>query len=242
MFPRTLQVMADYEQMSRHAAELILAELKKTPDILLCASAGRTPTRTYELLVAAQSRRSRIFQRLRVLEIDEWAGLGVDHPASCEKYLKEKLLGLMKIGGRRCAGFRSDAPDADAECERISAWLAKHGPIDLCVLGLGENGHVALNEPGASLSPDAHVVRLSRRSLEHPMLAGMKRKPTRGLTLGMSQILQSRRILLLVSGEHKRAVLKRLLKPQVSTWFPASLLWLHGDVTIICDRDAAGRL
>jgi galactosamine-6-phosphate isomerase len=226
--------------MSGQAADFIVKELREKPDLLLCASSGRTPMRAYELLAAAKTKQRKLFQRLRVIKIDEWAGLAPDHQASCELYLKEKLIDPLGIDANRYISFSSDARDPHAECERISAWLAEHGPIDVCVLGLGENGHVALNEPAASLWPHAYVVRLAKRSLQHPMLAALKHKPTRGLTLGMGEILQSRRILLLVSGGHKRAVLRRLLKPLVSTRFPASLLWLHPDVTILSDRDSGG--
>src|SRR6185503_4777588 len=113
--------------------------------------------------------------------------------------------------------------------------------IDVCLLGLGLNGHVAMNEPAEDFVPGVHVSRLARRSLGHAMLKGLRRKPRYGLTFGLGDILRARQILLVVSGEAKRAALTRLLEERVSGRFPASFLWLHSDVTVICDQQAVGR-
>ena len=111
----------------------------------------------------------------------------------------------------------------------------------MCVLGLGSNGHLGFNEPADALHPHAHVAQLSPESLAHPMVRGTSTPLTYGLTLGMADILHSKQVLLLVSGRHKRDVLRRLLDDRtVSTRFPASFLWLHQDVTCFCDADAAG--
>jgi galactosamine-6-phosphate isomerase len=122
----------------------------------------------------------------------------------------------------------------------MSRWLYESGPLDLCILGLGRNGHVLMNEPAAEVTPFAHVARLAPSTRRHPTLRALKTPPRRGLTLGLGEILQSKAILLLVSGRHKSAALKRTLSGRVTTRCPASFLWLHPDVTVICDRAAAG--
>jgi putative deaminase/isomerase len=225
--------------MSQRAADLIVVELKRRPDLLLCASAGRTPTKAYEQLAARRKRQPRLFKKMRVLQIDEWGGLAPGSPASCQADLRAKLLDPLGIDPARYRGFMSDAADAPGDCERIAQWLARNGPIDLCLLGLGINGHVAMNEPAKTLTPRAHVARLARTSREHAMLQRLKRKPRYGLTLGLGDILCSRKILLLATGQLKQAVIKRLLEPRVTTSFPASFLWLHPDVSVLCDRPAA---
>ena len=235
-----VQVAENYETMSRRAAAQILREMRRRPNLLLCASAGGTPTRTYELLAARCARRPRRFSRLRVLQIDEWAGLAEGHPASCAADLRKKLADPLRLGPARYATFRTAAPEPRRECQRMARWLAAHGPIDLCILGLGGNGHVAMNEPARALVPHVHVARLAKSSRNHSMLKALARKPRHGLTLGIGDILCARRILLLVSGRNKRAVLKQLFKPAVTPRFPASFLWLHPDVTLLCDRQAAG--
>ena len=233
-----LEVADGYEAISRLAEQRIVAELKQRPGLILCASAGNTPTRTYELLAARAARQPRLFTRMRVLQIDEWGGLARGSPGSCERDVRVKLLEPLGIEPERYIGFRSDTANPEADCARIAEWLANHGPIDICLLGLGMNGHVAMNEPGASAIPQAHCAKLSRSSLEHPMLRHLPRKPSYGLTIGLGDILGSRRILLLANGRHKRAALERMMRPKVTTRFPASFLWLHPRATILCDREA----
>lgn len=232
-----LEQAPSYEAMSRRAADLIVAEVKRKPDLLLCVSAGGTPTRTYELLAKRAARRGGLFSKLRLLQIDEWGGFPADHPASCARDLRAKLLEPLRVVPDRYTGFNTAAEPAQ-ECERMAEWLSRHGPIDICLLGLGVNGHVAMNEPAATVAPHAHVARLTRSSLNHAMLKQSRAKPRYGLTLGMGDILSSRMVLLLVNGQHKRAAMKRLLKPEVTTRFPASFLWLHPRATVLCDREA----
>jgi galactosamine-6-phosphate isomerase len=118
--------------------------------------------------------------------------------------------------------------------------MEQEGPIDVCILGIGLNGHIALNEPAPTLSPYAHVAELAEQSRKHVMLKQTRGEVQYGLTLGVADILRARKILLLVSSAAKKDVLARLLTARVTTDFPASLLWLHRDVTILCDREAAG--
>jgi len=234
------EVAESYEAMSRQAERLIREELQRDPTLIFCASAGGTPTRLYELMAAAHGRSSGLFKRMRVLQIDEWGGFPKGHPASCEVDLRDKLLKPLGIKRDRYVGFRTETRDPELEARRVGQWLAANGPIGICILGLGINGHVAMNEPADALIPRAHVARLARTSLKHPMLRNLKRKPRYGMTVGMADILSSRLILLLVNGKHKRAALKHLLKPTVTTQFPASLLWLHPRAFVLCDREAAG--
>jgi len=230
------------ETMSRLAAGFVVAALRRRPDMVLCASAGNTPTGTYARLAALHRRQPRLFTRIRILQIDEWGGLRRGDPVSCEADLHSKLLGPLQIGRDRFAGFRTDAARPRRECERIAQWLTKNGPIDVCILGLGRNGHIAMNEPGPNLVPHAHVTELAPSSRMHSMLRRLPRKPRRGMTLGLGDILCSRKILLLVSGRAKRGVLRRLLRPSITPRLPASVLWLHPDVTILADKDAAAGL
>lgn len=234
-----VQVFNTYEAMSRAAADLICRELRIRPNLLLCASAGGTPTRAYELLAHRFASNPRLFSQMRVLQIDEWLGLPPHHPATCEADLRTKLLKPLGITPDRFKALKTNAPDPGAECHRLARWLATHGPIDICLLGLGANGHVAMNEPDDALVSEPHVARLADSSRNHAMLKDLTRKPSHGLTLGMGDILRSRKILLLVNGGPKRPAVKKLLQSQVTTRFPASFLHLHPEATLLCDRDAA---
>ena len=233
-----LVVSKDYGSISREAASLIHLEATARPNLLVCASGGASWAGCYEQLDLKKRRNPGLFRRLRVVQIDEWGGLRHDDAATCRVQITRQLLEPLRVTGKRFAGFQSDPAKPDRECKRMQRWLTANGPIDLCLLGLGMNGHIALNEPAAGLRPNVHVVKLTASSLKSDMLRKADRKPRYGLTLGIGDILRSRKILMLVSGEAKQAVLKRLLEPIVSPDFPASFLWLHPAVTIICDQAA----
>jgi galactosamine-6-phosphate isomerase len=166
----------------------------------------------------------------------------------------------------RYYSLESNAKTPELDCKKRQESLATIGPIDLCVLGLGMNGHIGMNEPAPALKPWTHVARLADVSLQHPMLDISDRLllnimpqqmtnrieqdtaiishpsralPTYGVTLGMTEILASREVLLLVNGAKKRDAVKRLMQHEISTDFPASFLWLHSNWTFLCARDAA---
>ena len=233
-------VYRDYEEMSRRAAEVIVGEVRRKPDLLLCAATGGTPTRTYELLGERAREERGLFGRLRVFKLDEWCGLEMDDPATCESYLRRHLIEPLGVSEDRYFGFRSNPLDAGEECRRVEKLLETVGPIDVCVLGLGVNGHLGFNEPGESLTPGAHVAALSESSMGHPMLREARGTVRYGLTLGIGDVMRSRSVLLLVNGGHKREAFGRLREGRVTTVFPASLLWAHGDVRCMCDRGAWG--
>ncbi|MEN3332956.1 MAG: putative deaminase/isomerase [Blastocatellia bacterium] len=228
----------DVEALSRLACELIVEEIRRKSDLLWCAASGSSPIRCYELLAEKRQAEPRLFDRLRILKLDEWGGLPMDDPATCEAYLRHYLIEPLGISENRYFTFQSNPPDAQLECQRIRDLLAEHSPIDLCLLGLGVNGHLGLNEPADSLQAFTHIAQLSESSRQHSMLGKATRPPKYGITLGMREILAARKIVLLVSGANKKEPLGRLRAPQISTAFPASLLWLHRDVTCLYDREA----
>lgn len=228
----------DYREMSTRAAELVLEELRKKPGLLFCAATGSSPEGLYEELGKRYLKEAGLFDKLRILKLDEWGGIPENHPVTCEHYLRKHLLEPLAIPEERYLGFRSDPEDPEAECKSIRNTLAREGPIDLCILGLGQNGHLGLNEPASQLEPFCHVAKLSELSLEHKMIADMNIKPRYGITLGMQEILSSRKIVLLVTGTGKKGMVNRLLEEKISTALPASLLWTHGHVECLLDRSA----
>ncbi len=232
-------ILPDYDALSQHAAAWIIEQLRIRPDSLICLAAGSTPTRTYELLALEGAKEPTLFEQCRIVKLDEWGGLPPGDPATCDSQLRTTLVSPLKLTERYVA-FESNPLDPNAECARIAAWLDQNGPIDISVLGLGINGHLGFTEPAEYLQPFAHIAELSQASLAHVMLAATDVRPTYGLTLGMADLIQSRRILLLVSGPTKRNPLERLLGGRISTNFPASMLQVHPNVLLICDRAAAG--
>lgn len=235
-----VRVASTYAALSAAAADMICKEFERKPNLLLCLSAGSTPTGLYQELVKRYKHEPQLFAAFRAVGVDEWGGLPTGGPGTCRADLEEKLLGPLRVPAPRRRLFRSDCPSPRAECERMKQWLDRSGPIDICILGLGLNGHIAMNEPANALTPDVHVAKLAAGSLNHSMLRSLARKPRYGLTLGLADILRSRTILLLVSGGAKRAILKKVLQPKISARLPASFLWLHPNTTVLCDKAALG--
>ena len=231
-------VTDSYEALSQQARDIILKQLALKNDSLICAATGSSPTRTYELLAEAFAKQPQLFSQIKVIKLDEWGNIPMEHPKTCESYLQQHVIPKLKIDDSRYISFLSNPDDPKAECNRIRYELEKQGPIDLCILGLGMNGHIALNEPAEFLQAHCHVAELSPKTLQHPMAIGMEMKPTYGLTLGMADIMHAKHIVLIIHGEQKKAITKALLSGNISTSLPASLLWLHPNVTCLIEKEA----
>lgn len=227
-----------YEELSRKAKDFILGEIKANKSLLLCAATGGSPTGTYRLLADEYRAHPNLFDQLRILKLDEWGGIPMDHPATCETYLQTHLIQPLRIPESRYISFNSNPANPKQECEIIQEKIEESGTIDLCVLGLGMNGHLALNEPSFFLQPHCHVAELSAMSLQHSMISEMQSKPSYGLTLGMADILQSKKILILINGIQKKSIASKFLKREITTSLPASFLWLHPDVSCLIVKDS----
>ncbi len=225
-----IQSFDTHEALSRWVAEEITAAVRKKPDLLLCAATGESPKRTYALFCAQASG---ISAALRVVQLDEWGGLPPGADASCEAYLRRHLIDPLGIPEDRFWTFPVHEGTPEEACLRLAGRIAREGPIDLCLLGLGRNGHIGFIEPAEKLPAGAHVASLAPASKGHTMVAGLATAPVFGLTLGLRQILQARRVVLLVSGPGKASVAGALRRAEVSSRLPASFLWLHPRVDCV---------
>lgn len=233
-------VLETYDDLSLRAADILMEQLQIKRNLLLGAATGNTPDGLYTRLAAYAANNPSAFSALRVMKLDEWQGLPMDDPGTCESYLRTRLLQPLKIGDDRYYTFNSEAKDPETEVIAMRSMFDRHGPIDFCVLGLGTNGHIAFNEPAAFLIAHSHLAALAGSSQSHSMVAGRSIKPRYGLTLGMADIFQSRMILLLISGTGKKEITQSLLSQQITTTLPASLLWLHPNAVCLIDKAAYG--
>lgn len=223
-------------ELNELASALVVHHLQQNPKSLICAATGNSPTGVYKKLVEKQE----AFKTsgLRFVKLDEWYGLGAEDKGSCDEYLESNLFGPLNISSQRCVSFDGKTSEPEKDCNRIASYLDDEGPIDLCILGLGKNGHIAFNEPAEYLKPGAHLATLSATSLEHTMIKGNGEVIRFGMTLGVGDIMRSKKIILLVNGTHKNAVMAKLTEQKISNQLPASLLWLHGDAECFyCDND-----
>lgn len=233
-----IKIVNSYSELSQIANENIMQLLEEKPGLLLCAATGNSPTGTYKMLADEFRNNPGKFTKMRIIKLDEWGGIEPEEKGSCESYLQEHVLRPLKISEERYLGFKSNPENPQDECEHVSSYLAEEGPIDLCILGLGSNGHLALNEPAEFLQAQCHVAELSPSSLEHKMTSGMKQKPSYGLTLGMADILHSTNILILITGAGKSNMVQQLLSGKITSQLPASFLWLHPNTICLIDRES----
>lgn len=222
----------DYEAMSRAAAGMFREVVARKPDALVCFATGGSPARMYRILSEDPLIRQ---SSIRALALDEWHGIGARHPATCRYYLEKHVFGPWGLPENRQYCFQADANNPEAECRRMAAVLEREGPIDLCILGLGRNGHLGLNEPADGLLAHAHVASLDEKSQAHPMLVKEGVTLKQGLTFGMADLLQSREILLLICGSGKREPARAFLQGGISTQLPASFLQLHAKTRVVID-------
>lgn len=227
-------VLPDVEAVARAGAEATLGAWS-APGASLIAASGASPEGIYRRLAEHQG----ALKSARLIKLDEWLEIGADDPASCEMFMTRHLRRPLRISDDRYLSF-DPAADPAAECARVTKAMVAWGAADVGVLGVGRNGHVGFNEPAATLRPVAHVVDLSEASRGHAMVAGRQEPPRQGVTLGMAEILSPKRLVVVITGAHKRQVLAQLRRPEVTPAFPASFLWLHPDTLCLADADAWG--
>ena len=226
-----------YEELSRCAADMILAAVREKPECVLGLATGSTPIGTYDCLAAACREGKATFRQAKTINLDEYTGLGEDDPQSYRFFMKEHLFRHIDIKRENTHIPNGLAPDAAEECKRYEALYERLGGIDLQLLGIGQNGHIGFNEPSRALEAGTQVVELSEstRIANSRNFASLSAVPHGAITLGMGGILKARRILLLASGEQKKEALRKAVHGKVDPEVPASFLQLHPDVTVICD-------
>lgn len=223
----------NYEELSRLSAGVMIDCIRKKPDSLFCLATGNSPARAYEIFIDQINKENINVERLRILKLDEWWRVDGNDPSTCESFIQTRIINPLNISSQNYMGFNSDAPDADIECSRISQLIQEQGPIDLCILGIGKNGHLGLNEPGDFLLPFPHITELHEKTRTHDMLAKTKFNINYGMTLGMADIIASDKILFIASGSEKKDSFNKFLKGQIRSDLPASILWLHPNVTCV---------
>lgn len=234
----------DYSEMSKIAADYIIDKVCSLPSIKLGLATGGTPLGVYANLIADHQKNGTSFRWVTTFNLDEYVGLSEKNPNSYRYYMKQNLFDHIDIQDKNTFLPHGDADDLQNECEQYENLIKKHKGIDLQILGIGENGHIGFNEPGTSFESKTHLVNLtaSTKIANARYFHSPENVPTKAITMGISTIMKSKEILLLVSGNSKVDALHRLLTGNVDESFPASVLKNHPYVTIIADKAAIAGL
>lgn len=234
----------DYEEMSRRGANLIAAQVRIKPNCVLGLATGSTPIGLYQHLIQWYQNGDLDFSQVQSVNLDEYWGLSPEHDQSYRYFMNDNLFQHVNIPLAHTNVPNGLAEDAAQECQRYEAVIQGLGGIDLQLLGLGHNGHIAFNEPADSFSPMTHHVALTESTIQanQRFFASIDDVPKSALSMGIGSIMKAKRILLLVSGAEKADILKRSLTGAITPQVPASVLQLHRDVTVVADEAALAQL
>jgi glucosamine-6-phosphate deaminase len=230
----------NYQEMSQTAADYIINKIKISPKLTLGLATGGTPKGVYQHLIEDHKRNDTSYADVTSFNLDEYIGLSKDHPNSYYHYMYENLFMHININPDYTNIPSGMNQDLQAECEGYEKMIQKHGGIDLQILGIGSNGHIGFNEPGTSFQSKTHVVDLapSTREANARYFDNLEEVPTQAITMGINTIVNSKEILLLVSGKAKQDAMAKLLNGDVTESFPASILKQHPNTTVIVDEEA----
>ena len=235
---------ADYRAMSRRAASIIAAQVVLKPDCVLGLATGSTPVGAYEQLVKWYQQGDLSFAQTRSVNLDEYQGLAPTHDQSYRYFMQQNLFNHIDIVPENTHVLNGLAEDPAAECAAYDQMIRDLGGVDLQLLGMGHNGHIAFNEPGDNFGLGTHVVTLSERTIDanQRFFASRDDVPRHALSMGIKSIMSARRILIVVSGADKAEALCQAVSGPVTNQVPASVLQLHPDVTLVADEAALSKL
>ncbi|MFD1361697.1 glucosamine-6-phosphate deaminase [Lentibacillus salinarum] len=234
----------DYNELSEKASQLVVGQVKTAIHSVLGLATGSTPEGLYQQLIEQYKQGNVSFKPLTTFNLDEYVGLSDDDPNSYRYYMNDKLFNHIDLPEQRAFLPNGDAADLENECRDYEAMIRDAGHIDLQILGLGLNGHIGFNEPGTPFDRRTHIVDLdeSTREANARFFPSMDDVPRKAITMGIGTIMDSKKIVLLVSGEKKADAVSKLVNGEVTETFPASILQKHENVTIVADEGALSKV
>ena len=236
-----LIVEKNYENISRTAANIIADKVLAKPDIVLGLATGSTPIGTYKELIKMYKEGILDFSEVRSFNLDEYVGLDENNPYSYRYFMNENLFDHINIKKENIHVPDGKAENMDEYCKDYDRLIEKAGGIDVQILGIGENGHIAFIEPDTSLPIGTNVVELTEDTIvvNSRFFNSVDEVPRTAVSMGIGSILKAKSILLLANGRRKADAINSILEcERISTEIPASFLLLHPDVTIIVDEEA----
>jgi galactosamine-6-phosphate isomerase len=233
----------NYESMSTKAAVRIMEIIAPLKNPVLSPASGDSPKGLYKEMIERINQKNIDTSAWYFVGLDEWLGMNGDDEGSCRHHLNNDLLMPLSIDEKRISFFDGKAKDIQNEIQKTNDFIKEHSGIDIAIVGLGMNGHVGMNEPGTDASLHSHTSEIDKITQQ----VGQKyfkqnREITYGITLGIADIIESRHIILLVSGNKKAAIVQRVLEGEISEEFPASLLRRHKNFGVYLDEEAASLL
>lgn len=232
-------VTKNYEEMSERAFEVMAEVVRTDPEAVLGLATGTTPLGLYARMIRDHRENGTSYKKIRTVNLDEYAGLDANHSQSYAYFMRHNLFEGLDIDLNN-TNIENGMAEAQAECQRYNA-LLRRMPQDIQLLGIGSNGHIAFNEPGTPFGSETHVVELAESTIRDNarLFESEDEVPRRAFTMGLKNIMNAKKILILANGANKAKAVFGLVKGEVTEALPASVLQLHPDCTLVCDEAAA---
>lgn len=230
----------NYEELSNQAAKIVSSQLIVKPNSILGLATGSTPIGLYQNLIDMNKKGEIDFSEVKTYNLDEYYPIKKSNDQSYDYFMNEQLFSHVNIDKKNTNIPNGEAEDPVKECERYENELSKIGGVDLQILGIGQNGHIAFNEPDENLIAVTHLTGLTKSTIEanSRFFASEDEVPKKALTMGMGSILKAKKIIILANGANKSKAVAELLNDNITTSNPATMLKVHPDVTLICDKEA----
>lgn len=235
---------ANYNEMSRMAANILSAQVILKPASVLGLATGSTPLGTYKQLIEWYEKGDIDFSEVTSINLDEYIGLSSTHEQSYHHFMHENFFDHINIKPGNIHLPDGTATDLEKECKDYDALISDTGGIDLQLLGIGTDGHIGFNEPSDAFEPLTHVVNLTDSTIKSNtrFFTDEEDVPKSAITVGIKTIMQAKKILMIVNGKNKADILKEALYGCITPALPASILQLHPDFTVIGDEEAFSSL
>ena len=236
-----LMITESYEELSKAAAEEFAKVIKEKPNAVLGLATGGSPVGMYKELIKMYQKNELDFSKVTTVNLDEYIGLNPEHNQSYRYFMNENLFNHININIANTFVPNGLADNLEVECKEYDKKIMELGGIDIQLLGVGNNGHIAFNEPDEQLSAGTHVISLTENTIEanSRFFENINDVPKKAITMGLGGIMKAKKIILIASGESKAEAIKGLFSGKITTDNPASMLQMHRDVTVIVDKEAA---
>ena len=233
-----------YDKMSERAALIIAEQIRKKPDTVLGLATGSTPLGTYKELIRLHKEDGLDFSKVKTFNLDEYLGLSSLHKESYNYFMWENLFKHININPENVYIPKGDVEDAEEFCNWYENKIKEVGGIDLQLLGIGSDGHIAFNEPGSSLMSRTRLKTLDEQTIKDNSRFFTKEEevPRFAITMGVGTILEAKKILLIANGDKKANACVQFIEGPVTSQITASALQLHRHVTVVLDEAAASKL
>ncbi len=225
----------DYADLSRKAANVISAQVILEPHSVLGLATGSTPVGTYKQLIDWYNKGDIDFSKAKSVNLDEYIGLDGNNEQSYRYFMNKNFFEGINIKPENTYVPNGMAPDMEAECKRYDELIASLGGIDLQLLGIGHDGHIGFNEPGAAFEKTTHIVNLEDSTIKANarFFGSEDLVPRKAITMGIKSIMRSKRLLLIANGPDKRDIMHKALYGPVTPLVPASILQIHPNLTVV---------